>query len=66
MNQMGFSGQFGGGFISNGNLPPQGGAGVTYTQPFPRQQPKDRSGRKSSQYWPSSGQSGMNRHRRSY
>lgn len=63
MNQMGFSGQFGGGFISNGNLPPQGGQGVTYTQPFPRTQPRDKSGRKSYGMW--SDHSGLNLRRRS-
>lgn len=65
MSQMGFQGQFGGGFISNGNLPPQGGVGVTFTQPFPRVQPKDRSGRKPA-FWYASGHSGVNLHRRSH
>jgi hypothetical protein len=66
MPNLGFQGQFGGGFIAgpNGTLPPAAGPGVTYTYPFPRTTPRDRSGRKGP-YVDIHGQNGLRMHRRS-
>jgi hypothetical protein len=67
MFNMGFQGNFGGGFIGNpGSAPtPAGGVGVTYAISYNRSRPKDRSGRKSPYEVVSSPHSGMNLHRRS-
>lgn len=53
MYNMGFEGQFGGGFIQ-GNNPPINGpiqGGVTYAVSTSRPRPKDRSGRKIYEDW---------------
>lgn len=47
MFNMGFQGQFGGGFIQGPSDAVTAGAGVTYSQPAQKTKPKDRSGRKS-------------------
>ena len=46
MFNMGFQGQFGGGFIQGPQDSVTAGAGVTYNQAPPKTKPKDRSGRK--------------------
>lgn len=67
MFNMGFQGQFGGGFIQGPQDTMVGGAGVTYSQGTLKSKPKDRSGRKGpygGTYYPYP--SGKTNHRGQY
>lgn len=68
MFNMGFQGNFGGGFIGNpGSAPaPAAGAGVTYAMSVNKPQPRDRSGRRSPYVMTSTyPEAGLHHHRRS-